>query len=83
VDGELRIGLFASVDIKAGTELTYDYNYVSVSDKEQPCYCGSARCRGVIGRRTQVHTESADGVDRNGKAKRGHAHRKEASVGYG
>ncbi|RKP24110.1 hypothetical protein SYNPS1DRAFT_7879, partial [Syncephalis pseudoplumigaleata] len=48
---ELRIGLFATGKIEAGAELTYDYNYQSVSGKEEPCYCGSARCRGVIGQR--------------------------------
>ncbi|KAI9596235.1 hypothetical protein BDF19DRAFT_384353 [Syncephalis fuscata] len=54
VDGELRIGLFATAVIEAGTELTYDYNYESMSGMEEPCYCGSPRCRGVIGQRNRI-----------------------------
>jgi hypothetical protein len=54
VDGELRIGLFATDKIEAGTELTYDYNYESVSGMEEPCYCNTTRCRGVIGQRKRM-----------------------------
>ena len=34
-------------NVKAMTELTWDYNYEvgSVPDKELPCYCGAANCR--------------------------------------
>ena len=36
--------------IRAGTELTWDYNYEvgSVPGKVLYCYCGSAECRGRL-----------------------------------
>ena len=36
--------------IKAGSELTWDYNYEvgSVPDKVLYCYCGSSECRGRL-----------------------------------
>ncbi len=41
VRGELAIGLFASEDIPAGVELTFDYNFERYGDKvlvSQPIY---------------------------------------------
>lgn len=49
VQGELCIGLFALVDVPAGTELTFDYNFERYGDKPVKCLCGSAQCRGLIG----------------------------------
>ncbi|XP_055899559.1 histone-lysine N-methyltransferase SETDB1-like isoform X2 [Biomphalaria glabrata] len=44
------VAFFAGQYIRAGTELTWDYNYEvgSVPDKILYCYCGSATCRGRL-----------------------------------
>ncbi|KAM3873200.1 histone-lysine N-methyltransferase SETDB1-B-like [Diretmus argenteus] len=44
------VALFASERIRAGTELTWDYNYEvgSVEGKELLCCCGSSACRGRL-----------------------------------
>ncbi|KAI8342674.1 hypothetical protein BC941DRAFT_466341 [Chlamydoabsidia padenii] len=51
--GEYHLGVFASQDIPAGSELFYDYNF-SLFDTEaigQECRCGSTNCRGFLGKR--------------------------------
>ncbi|KAF9968912.1 Histone-Lysine N-Methyltransferase ash1l [Actinomortierella ambigua] len=54
LNGEMSIGIFASQDIPAMTEITYDYNFSSFSGAHlQQCRCGSANCRGYIGARSQ------------------------------
>uniref|UniRef100_A0A8C4Q2F9 SET domain bifurcated histone lysine methyltransferase 1b n=1 Tax=Eptatretus burgeri TaxID=7764 RepID=A0A8C4Q2F9_EPTBU len=44
------VAFFASKRIRAGTELTWDYNYEvgSVPGKQLLCYCGSSECRGRL-----------------------------------
>lgn len=44
------VAFFASTYIRAGTELTWDYNYDvgSVPGKVLHCYCGSSNCRGRL-----------------------------------
>lgn len=55
VNGEFCIGVVASGDIKAGTELTYDYKFESVSDDNMlQCHCGASKCRGLIGENGKV-----------------------------
>lgn len=49
VRGEPRIGLFACVDIKAGTELTFDYHLDSLGNEKKQCLCGSKNCSGFMG----------------------------------
>lgn len=50
VKGRPRIGLFSNRKIKAGTELSYDYNFRWFEkNSAQRCYCGADNCRGVIG----------------------------------
>ncbi|KAJ3053926.1 Histone-Lysine N-Methyltransferase ash1l [Rhizophlyctis rosea] len=49
VGGEFRVGLVATKDIPAGGELTYDYRFESFGPA-QSCLCGSANCRGRIGK---------------------------------
>jgi histone-lysine N-methyltransferase ASH1L len=45
------MALFASRDIEANEELTYDYNFALFNPSEgQECRCGSDGCRGVIGK---------------------------------
>ncbi|XP_041367183.1 histone-lysine N-methyltransferase eggless-like isoform X2 [Gigantopelta aegis] len=44
------VAFFAGEYIRAGTEMTWDYNYEvgSVPDKVLYCYCGSPQCRGRL-----------------------------------
>ncbi|MBD3318636.1 SET domain-containing protein-lysine N-methyltransferase [Candidatus Woesearchaeota archaeon] len=49
VDAEGKIFLIALRDIKAGEELTYDYNFDAEAE-HTPCHCGSPQCRGKINR---------------------------------
>ncbi|KAI9244085.1 hypothetical protein EDC94DRAFT_25426 [Helicostylum pulchrum] len=52
--GESHYGVFASKDIKAHTELFYDYNFSTFNgsvESQQRCHCGSSLCRGTIGKR--------------------------------
>ena len=49
VNGEVTIGLFTKVDVTAGTELTFDYNFQRYGDKPVKCLCGAPSCRGIIG----------------------------------
>ncbi|XP_020250448.1 histone-lysine N-methyltransferase ASHH3-like isoform X2 [Asparagus officinalis] len=48
IDGETRIGIFASRDIRKGEELTYDYKFVQFG-ADQDCYCGTEGCRQKLG----------------------------------
>ena len=41
------LGVFAAMDISAGSELTYDYQFEMAGDP-RPCYCESKVCRGTI-----------------------------------
>jgi SET domain-containing protein len=44
-----RVWIIALEDIKAGEELTYDYNLYDGEPGEQaPCYCGTKSCRGTM-----------------------------------
>ncbi|KAK7614394.1 hypothetical protein BKA81DRAFT_402533 [Phyllosticta paracitricarpa] len=52
VNGEVRMALFADRYIMTGEELTWHYNFESYG-QEQPCYCGSVNCAGVIGRQVR------------------------------
>uniref|UniRef100_A0A182VPX2 Histone-lysine N-methyltransferase n=1 Tax=Anopheles minimus TaxID=112268 RepID=A0A182VPX2_9DIPT len=48
--GETRvIGLFAIKDIRAGDELTFNYNLESLGNSKQVCLCGAEKCSGYIG----------------------------------
>lgn len=54
VNGLFRMALFALRDIEAEEELTYDYNFSLFNPTEgQQCKCGSSKCRGVIGGKSQ------------------------------
>jgi SET domain-containing protein len=49
-----RIWIYALRDIRAGEELTYDYNLTGETEdpedqrKRYPCHCGSEKCRGTL-----------------------------------
>jgi hypothetical protein len=42
----IRAWWIALRDIEVGEEITYDYGFAA--EVAEPCYCGAARCRGVI-----------------------------------
>lgn len=49
IDGETRIGIFATRDIKKGEHLTYDYQFVQFG-ADQDCHCGAPSCRRKLGK---------------------------------
>ncbi|KAF9570395.1 Histone-Lysine N-Methyltransferase ash1l [Mortierella alpina] len=62
LNGEMSIGIFASQDIPAGTEISYDYNFSSFRGaQKQKCRCGAINCRGYIGERSSKNKELANG----------------------
>ena len=68
VNGYYRVGLFALRDIMPNEELSYDYNFDNFNlETQQVCRCGSAKCRGYIGVRSQKvsNNSSKDKCDKN------------------
>ncbi|GMY33006.1 histone-lysine N-methyltransferase ASHH3-like isoform X2 [Fagus crenata] len=59
IDGETRIGIFATRDIKKGEHLTYDYQFVQFG-ADQDCHCGAAGCRRKLGVRPTKPKMSSD-----------------------
>lgn len=51
VNDEIRVGFFSLREIRPGEEVTIDYMFSESCRKFQKCYCGSANCRGYIGRK--------------------------------
>ncbi|XP_034244995.1 histone-lysine N-methyltransferase SETD2 [Thrips palmi] len=49
VNGELRIGFFTTKSIRAGEEITFDYQFQRYGKDAQRCYCETSSCRGWIG----------------------------------
>ena len=43
-----RIWIVALRDIRAGEEITFNYNYDLVDYKDHPCGCGAPNCVGYI-----------------------------------
>ncbi|XP_037075321.1 histone-lysine N-methyltransferase SETD2-like [Pollicipes pollicipes] len=56
VNGELRIGFFTQRPVAAGEEITFDYQLRRYGRRAQRCFCGSAQCRGWIGRKPDEQT---------------------------
>lgn len=59
IDGETRIGIFATRDIKKGENLTYDYQFVQFG-ADQDCHCGAAGCRRKLGAKPSKPKMSSD-----------------------
>lgn len=60
IDGETRIGIFATRDIKRGEHLTYDYKFVQFG-ADQDCHCGAEGCRQTLGvKPTKTKISSSD-----------------------
>lgn len=57
VDGEICVGIFASRNIAANEEITYDYNWHSFGEKRMECFCGSENCRGWVGKSNEYKDE--------------------------
>ncbi|CAI4225849.1 unnamed protein product [Auanema sp. JU1783] len=49
-----RIGFFAKTDIAIGDEITFDYQFCNYGRTAQSCHCGSANCKGVIGKKPDL-----------------------------
>ena len=66
VNGFYRIGLFALRDILPNEELSYDYNFDNFNiETQQVCKCGSTKCRGYIGGRSQKISNGLLSKDKN------------------
>ncbi|KAM9781654.1 uncharacterized protein nsd1b isoform X1 [Syngnathus typhle] len=78
VSGDTRVGLFALVDIPAGTELTFNYNLECLGNGKTVCKCGAPNCSGFLGVRPKNNPPSDD---KGRKMKRrGHGRRKKKVV---
>uniref|UniRef100_T2MHJ6 Probable histone-lysine N-methyltransferase NSD2 n=1 Tax=Hydra vulgaris TaxID=6087 RepID=T2MHJ6_HYDVU len=49
VNGEIRVALFATRDIKMGEELCFNYNLDSLGNDKKQCKCGAVNCSGFLG----------------------------------
>uniref|UniRef100_A0A1A7YAR4 Histone-lysine N-methyltransferase, H3 lysine-36 specific n=2 Tax=Iconisemion striatum TaxID=60296 RepID=A0A1A7YAR4_9TELE len=78
VSGDTRVGLFALVDISAGTELTFNYNLECLGNGKTVCKCGAPNCSGFLGVRPKNNPPSDD----KGRKlrRRGHGKRKKKVV---
>jgi len=47
-DDNGRIYISTLRDVKAGEELTFEYNLYDSDDDSQDCYCGAPNCRGTM-----------------------------------
>ncbi|XP_065084451.1 nuclear receptor binding SET domain protein isoform X2 [Ochlerotatus camptorhynchus] len=71
VGGAQAVGLFAIKDLKAGDELTFNYNFESKGDKKKICLCNATKCSGYIGQKYRPPVEqaiAAIGVSKGRKA---------------
>ncbi|RCV07254.1 hypothetical protein SEVIR_1G233300v4 [Setaria viridis] len=57
VDGETRVGVFASRSVKVGDPLTYDYRFVHFGEKVK-CHCQALNCQGYLGSQIKNPTQN-------------------------
>ncbi|ONK69689.1 uncharacterized protein A4U43_C05F25710 [Asparagus officinalis] len=60
VDGETRVGVFASRSIEVGEPLTYDYRFVHFGTMVK-CFCGAQNCQGFLGSKRKTNQLSCWG----------------------
>ena len=58
VNGDTRVGLFAMEDVKAGHELTFNYQFESMGEQKKHCLCGAKNCSGFIGEKVHKNDKS-------------------------
>ena len=49
VNGDLRVGFFITKSLRAGEEITFDYQFQRYGKEAQRCFCEATNCRGWIG----------------------------------
>uniref|UniRef100_S4RA71 Nuclear receptor binding SET domain protein 2 n=1 Tax=Petromyzon marinus TaxID=7757 RepID=S4RA71_PETMA len=69
VNGDTRVGLFATSDIATGTELTFNYNLDCLGNEKTICKCGAPNCSGFLGVRPKTAAAAAT-EEKAKKAKR-------------
>uniref|UniRef100_A0A665XAI2 Histone-lysine N-methyltransferase, H3 lysine-36 specific n=1 Tax=Echeneis naucrates TaxID=173247 RepID=A0A665XAI2_ECHNA len=79
VSGDTRVGLFALVDVAAGTELTFNYNLECLGNGKTVCKCGAPNCSGFLGVRPKQNNPPSEDKGRKLK-RRGHGRRKKKVV---
>ncbi|KAI4375491.1 hypothetical protein MLD38_013353 [Melastoma candidum] len=55
--GEIRVGIFAKLDIPSGSELSYDYNFEWYGGAKVRCLCGAPSCSGFLGAKSRGFQE--------------------------
>ena len=60
VNGQIRIGFFTKRPIQVGEEITLDYQFETYGSQQLTCLCGSANCRGYIGKLVDVQLNELD-----------------------
>lgn len=74
VNGDTRVGLFALTNIKAGTELTFNYNLECLGNGKTVCKCGAPNCSGFLGVRPKNQPPPSE--EKSKKFRRRHGKRK-------
>ncbi|XP_066469600.1 histone-lysine N-methyltransferase, H3 lysine-36 specific isoform X2 [Tiliqua scincoides] len=74
VNGDTRVGLFALTNIKAGTELTFNYNLECLGNGKTVCKCGAPNCSGFLGVRPKNQPPVSE--EKSKKFRRRHGKRK-------
>ena len=48
------ISIFSIHDIQEGEELTFDYQFERIGNASMPCFCGSPKCRHMLGKNKEI-----------------------------